>query len=310
MFGRKHGATAAASDALDGISPYVDQLAHDEKLRKRLMAAVVATAAARTRARQQAGLVGMAGRLASDPVLRAQVAEAVLQLQKARLRLRKKQSHRTRNWLLLLTGAGLIVAAVPSLRGSLMKRLRGGKDDWAPQTWSEGQSGTGSATIEHEIEVDVPLSTAYNQWTQFEEFPRFMEGVESVEQLDDSLLHWAATVAGKRAEWDAKIVEQVPDRRIAWESVDGKRTRGTVTFEPAGSTARTRVRLEMSYKPEGVGEKVGSAVGLDQRRVRSDLERFRELIEAQQVESGAWRGEIKDGQPANGGGGELGGTSI
>lgn len=296
MFERKQGAGAAASDAISGISPYVNQLAHDEKLRQRLLAAVSATAAARERARSQTGWSGVARRLASDPVLRAQAGEAVAQLQKAKGRVRKNRSHRVRNWVLLLVGGGLVVAAVPSLRSSLLKKLRGTGDNWAPQEWSDSRAGSLSATIEHEIEVEVPVSTAYNQWTQFEEFPRFMEGVESVEQLDDTLLHWAATVAGKKAEWDAKIVEQVPDRRIVWESVDGKQTRGTVSFEPAGSAGRTRVRLEMSYQPEGVGEKVGSAVGLDQRRVRSDLERFRELIEGQQVESGAWRGEINGGE--------------
>jgi len=312
MFGRKQGATAAASDALNGISPYVDRLAHDEKLRQRLVAALTATAAARNRARRQAGVFGVATRLASDPVLRAQVAEAAVQLQKARGRLRKKRSHTLRNWLLVVFGAGVVAVAVPSIRGSLLKRLRGGQDDWAPEKWSDTQAGSRSSTIEQEIEVDVPVSTAYNQWTQFEEFPRFMEGVESVQQLDDTLLHWAATVAGKRAEWDAKIVEQVPDRRIVWESVDGKQTRGTVSFEPAGSAGRTRVRLAMSYTPEGVGEKVGSAVGLDQRRVRSDLERFRELIEGQRVESGAWRGEVSEGTPTGGGAGtsEPAGTSI
>jgi uncharacterized membrane protein len=126
-----------------------------------------------------------------------------------------------------------------------------------------------------------------------------MEGVEEVKQLDDTLLHWAATVAGKKAEWDAKIIAQEPDRRIAWESVDGKHTRGTVTFEQAGPS-RTRIRLNMSYTPEGVAEKVGSAAGLDSRRVRGDLDRFRELVESQQVETGAWRGEIKDGETTGG----------
>jgi uncharacterized membrane protein len=299
MFGRKQGATAAASDAIGGMSTYADQLAHDEKLRRRLIAALSATAAARTRARRQAGWAGMARRLGSDPVLRAQVAEAVAQLQKAKGRVRKNRSHKLRNWLLLLTGAGLVVAAVPSLRDSVLKKVRGSQDDWAPENRSNSRSATRSTRIEHEIEVEVPVSTAYNQWTQFEEFPRFMEGVESVQQLDDTLLHWAATVAGKKAEWDAKIVEQVPDRRIVWESVDGKQTRGTVSFEPAGSAGRTRVRLEMSYQPEGIGEKVGSAVGLDQRRVRNDLERFRDLIEEQEVESGAWRGAIEDGETTN-----------
>jgi uncharacterized membrane protein len=151
-------------------------------------------------------------------------------------------------------------------------------------------------SITEEIEVEVPVATAYNQWTQFEEFPRFMEGVDSVEQLDDTLLHWAATVAGKKAEWDAKIVEQRPNERIVWESVDGKQMRGAVTFEPAGSGSRTRIRLDMSYKPDGISEQAGSAVGLDQRRIRADLERFRDLIEGRRVASGAWRGEIKDGE--------------
>jgi uncharacterized membrane protein len=123
-----------------------------------------------------------------------------------------------------------------------------------------------------------------------------MEGVDEVRQLDDTLLHWAATVAGKKAEWDAKIVEQKPDRRIAWQSVDGKQTSGAVTFEPAGSPSRTLVRLHMSYTPDGVTEKVGSAAGLDARRVRGDLERFRDLIEDRKVASGAWRGEIQGGE--------------
>jgi uncharacterized membrane protein len=171
-----------------------------------------------------------------------------------------------------------------------MSRVRGRRDQWGPS----GFSGVTSASIDEEIEVAVPVSTAYNQWTQFEEFPRFMEGVEEVSQLDDTLLHWAATVGGKHAEWDAKIIEQEPDRRITWESTDGRRTRGTVSFEAAGSS-RSRVRLHMSYAPEGVAEKVGSAIGLDSRRIRGDLQRFRDLIEAQQVETGGWRGEISDG---------------
>jgi uncharacterized membrane protein len=173
------------------------------------------------------------------------------------------------------------------LRNAVTRKLR--------ETTGGSVSASSPNMVVQEIEVDVPVSTAYNQWTQFEEFPKFMEGVDEVKQLDDTLLHWAATVAGKKAEWDAKIIEQEPDRRIAWESVDGKRTRGTVTFEPAGPS-RTRVRLNMSYAPDGVAEKVGSAAGLDDRRVRGDLERFRQLIESERVESGAWRGEIKGGQ--------------
>jgi uncharacterized membrane protein len=300
MLGRTKGMAGAAGDAIGGMSPYVDQLAHDEKLRGRLLAALTATAAARKRAKRQAGLYGAVSRLASDRVLRAQVAEVVLQLQEARGRVRKNRSHKLRNGMLLLAGGGMLVAAMPSLRTPMLKKLRRNRDDWAPQGWND-KAKAAAATIEQEIEVEVPVSTAYNQWTQFEEFPRFMEGVESVQQLDDTLLHWAASVAGKKAEWDAKIVEQVPDKRIVWESIDGKRTRGSVSFEPAGSGSRTRVRLNMSYTPEGMPEKVGSAVGLDERRVRGDLERFRELIEAQQSESGAWRGEIRDGESAGNG---------
>jgi uncharacterized membrane protein len=219
--------------------------------------------------------------------LRAQIAEAVAQLQSARARVERRRSHKVRNAVLFLTGAGMVVAAVPSFRNAVTRKLR--------ETSGTGVSSASANTVVQEIEVDVPVSTAYNQWTQFEEFPKFMEGVDEVKQLDDTLLHWAATVAGKKAEWNAKIIEQEPDRRIAWESVDGKRTRGTVTFEPAGPS-RTRVRLNMSYTPDSVAEKVGSAAGLDDRRVRGDLERFRELIESGGVASGAWRGEIKGGQ--------------
>ena len=149
--------------------------------------------------------------------------------------------------------------------------------------------------IEKSIEVDCPVKTVYNQWTQFEQFPDFMDGVEQVRQLDDTRLHWVASIGGRRAEWDAKILEQHPDRQISWISEDGKKTRGTVSFEPRGDS-RTLIRLSMSYQAEGVGEAVGSAAGLDARRVRGDLERFRDLVESQGAESGAWRGEVAAGQ--------------
>jgi uncharacterized membrane protein len=293
MFGRNRSATSAVTGAAESLSPYADQLATDEKLRERLVAAVGAALAARQRARRQAGLIGLARRLGSDPILREQLTEVVVQLQAARQRVNKNRSHRRRNSLLFASGVGVAVAAIPSVRQGLMSKIRGSGNDWADA--SLGRGATSPTTIEEEIEVGVPLSTAYNQWTQFEEFPKFMEGVQEVKQLDDTLLHWAANVAGKRAEWDAKIVEQEPDRRIVWESVDGKQTRGTVTFVEAGQD-RTRIRLNMSYTPEGVAEKVGSAAGLDDRRVRGDLERFRELIETEQVASGGWRGKIENGQ--------------
>jgi uncharacterized membrane protein len=299
MFTRRKGVSAATADALDGISPYANRLAHDETFRRRLVAALGAGLAAQERARRHAGLVGLASRIGSDPVLRAQVAEAIVQLRKAKGRVERKQSHKTRNVLLVLGGAGVATAALPRLRRMVNRPRAAVGDGWVSGSLKTAKHPA-PTTIEQEIEVEVPVHTAYNQWTQFEEFPSFMEGVDEVKQLDDTLLHWAATVAGKKAEWDAKIIEQEPDRRIAWESVDGKQTRGAVTFEPAGSPSRTLVRLNMSYTPEGVTEKVGSAAGLDARRIRGDLERFRDLIESQKVASGAWRGEIHGGETKGG----------
>lgn len=293
MFGRKRTATTAVvatvADAADAAIEYVDPLVKDEKLRERLAAAIVAGAAARNRVRKQTGVTGVARRLASDQVLRAQLAEVAVALQTAQKRAKSARSHRRRNAILFVSGVGMIVAAIPSLRSKVIS-IGGGGDQLTPS----GSSEPKQTTIEEQVEVAVPVSTAYNQWTQFEEFPRFMDGVEEVRQLDDTLLHWAASVAGKRAEWDAAIIEQEPDQRIAWESTDGKRTRGTVSFEEAG-VGRTRIQLRMSHTPEGLSEKVGSAVGLDNRRIRGDLQRFRELIEGQRVETGAWRGEVHAG---------------
>ena len=149
------------------------------------------------------------------------------------------------------------------------------------------------ATVDKTIDVDVPVSTAYDQWTQFEEFPRFMEGVVSVRQLDDSHLHWVAEFGGERHEWDAEIVEQQPDRVIAWRSTGGLTNSGRVEFEPIDDG--TRVRVEMEYEPEGVKETVGAALGFDGGQVADDLERFKELVEGREVPTGAWRGEIESG---------------
>ena len=150
-------------------------------------------------------------------------------------------------------------------------------------------------TIRESIEVDVPVSTAYNQWTQFEKFPKFMEGVESVEQIDDTHLRWVAEVGGERREWEAEIVEQVPDRQIAWRAVDGNGPNGVVTFEPLGED-KTLVMVEMSYEPEGFKEQLGAKIGIDSRQVKDDVERFKQLIESRGVESGAWRGEVHAGE--------------
>ena len=151
------------------------------------------------------------------------------------------------------------------------------------------------ATIEESVEVEVPVRTAYNQWTQFEEFPRFMEGVDDVQQRDDTRLHWVATIGGRTAEWDAKILEQHPDKQISWISEDGKKTRGTVSFESLGDS-KTLIRLSMSYQATGPIEQLGSAAGLDVKRVKGDLNRFKELIESRGTESGEWRGEVEAGQ--------------
>jgi uncharacterized membrane protein len=150
--------------------------------------------------------------------------------------------------------------------------------------------------IEKSIEVKCPLRTVYNQWTQFEEFPRFMAGVKEVRQLDDTHVHWRAEVWGKEKEWDAEITEQVPDQRISWRSTSGDAPNGgTVVFEPLGAD-RTRVRLAMEYEPQGMTEKVGDAVGILSSRVQNSVENFKEYIENRGAESGAWRGEVRGGQ--------------
>lgn len=146
----------------------------------------------------------------------------------------------------------------------------------------------------HTVEVDVPVRVAYDQWTQLEEFPRFMEGVEQVTQVSDALLHWKVRVGGVGREFDAVITEQVPDQVVAWSSVDGPRQAGAVTFQPL-DPARTRVTLRMGFEPDGPVEAAGDALGLVERRVRGDLERFREFVQARGTQTGAWRGELHGG---------------
>ncbi len=150
-------------------------------------------------------------------------------------------------------------------------------------------------TIEESVEVEVPVGTAYNQWTQFEEFPQFMSGIDSVRQMDETHLHWVASVGGKSQEWDAEICEQRPDERVAWRATSGKRNGGVVTFHRL-SDSRSRVMVQLDYQPEGVVERVGNLVGVDQRRVRGDLQRFKGLIEARGASSGGWRGEVEHGE--------------
>ena len=148
------------------------------------------------------------------------------------------------------------------------------------------------AEVTESVDVKVPVSTAYNQWTQFEEFPQFMGGVESVRQIDDTHLRWVAEIGGKREEWDAEITEQHPDERVAWKATSGKGNAGVVTFHRLGDD-ETRVTVQLDWQPEGVLENIGTALGFDDRQVKQDLERFKDLIESRGQESGAWRGDVQ-----------------
>lgn len=147
------------------------------------------------------------------------------------------------------------------------------------------------STIEQSIDVSVPVRTAYNQWTQFEEFPRFMEGVEQVKQLDDTRLHWVTEVAGQKREFDAKITEQTPDQRIAWYAEGEAKQAGAVTFHRVDDS-QTRVMLQMEFDPQGFVETAGDKLGIVESRVKGDLERFKSFIEGRGTETGGWRGEV------------------
>ena len=152
------------------------------------------------------------------------------------------------------------------------------------------------SSIEESIDIDVPISTAYNQWTQFEQFPSFMEGVEEVTQSDDTNLHWVAEIAGVRREWHAVITEQHPDERVAWKSTSGTKHAGVVTFHRIDDD-RTRIMLQLDVEPEGITETVGDALGFVRRRATGDLQRFKELIEQRCVATGGWRGDVARPNP-------------
>ena len=148
------------------------------------------------------------------------------------------------------------------------------------------------STIEESVEVAVPVRTAYNQWTQFEEFPEFMDGVESVTQQGDTHLHWVAEIFGVKREWDAEITEQIPDERVAWCSTEGAKNAGVVTFHRLGDD-ETKVMLQLEIDPEGFAEQAGDKLGILKSRASGDLKRFKDFIESRGVETGAWRGEVK-----------------
>src|SRR5215218_9206814 len=148
--------------------------------------------------------------------------------------------------------------------------------------------------VEKSIMVNVPVSVAYNQWTQFEEFPQFMGGVSSVTQLSDDRLQWVAQIAGVRREWEAKILEQVPDQKVAWAATEGATNAGSVRFEDLGG-GQARVHLSLEYEPEGLVEKVGDKLNIVEKQAEGDLERFKAFIEAEGYATGAWRGSVNEG---------------
>lgn len=146
-------------------------------------------------------------------------------------------------------------------------------------------------TFEKSVDVNVPVSTAYNQWTQFESFPHFMKGVDEVSQLGPELTHWKTRIAGVEREFDAKIIEQHPDERVAWHAVDGVKHAGVVTFHRLNDS-QTRVHLQMSFEPEGAAETIAAATGVAGGRIEGDMDRFKAFIEARGYETGGWRGDV------------------
>lgn len=146
-------------------------------------------------------------------------------------------------------------------------------------------------SVTKSVDVAVPITTAYNQWTQFESFPNFMGGVDSITQTDDTHTHWVTSVGGVKREFDTEITEQHPDERVAWKSTDGTTHAGVVTFHRLDDT-QTRVTVQLDWEPEGVVEKIGAAVGVDDHQVKADLERFKHFIEGRGSEQGEWRGDV------------------
>lgn len=161
-----------------------------------------------------------------------------------------------------------------------------------PPVWLYEEKGCHVSQVEESIQVDVPVRTAYNQWTQFETFPQFMSGVERITQINDTLTHWKTKVGGVEREFDAEITEQIPDERVAWTTVGGEaKQAGVVTFHRLEEN-KTKVMLQLDYDPEGLAENVGDKLGVVKRQVTGDLKRFKEYIESRGAESGSWRGEV------------------
>jgi uncharacterized membrane protein len=148
------------------------------------------------------------------------------------------------------------------------------------------------ANVEKSIDVDVPIRQVYDQWTQFESFPQFMNGVERITQLDERRTHWVTKIGGVEREFDAEITEQHPDERVAWTSISGEtKHAGVVTFHKISDTT-TRIMVQLDWEPQGIVEKVGAVVGVDDHQISADVKRFKEFIESRGTETGAWRGDI------------------
>jgi uncharacterized membrane protein len=274
MFGLKR--RGRIDEAVQTVQPYAAtarEVVAEEEARRRGIAALVSLFLLRRRLLASMGVAGLAWRLANDGELRAQVSQLADDLAEFAGRAEKARAHRRRRRRILV---GLVGSGAATGTAIAYARTRG------------------PVSVEESVEVDVPVETAYNQWTQFEEFPRFMDGIDEVRQLDDTHLHWVASAGGRRREWDAEISEQRPDERVAWRASSGKRNAGVVTFHRLGDE-RSKVMVQLDFEPEGFRETAGSILGLDRRKIRGDLERFSELVEGRGVESGAWRGTVEDG---------------
>jgi uncharacterized membrane protein len=148
------------------------------------------------------------------------------------------------------------------------------------------------STVTESVDVNVPVRTAYNQWTQFEDFPQFMDGVREIRQLDETHTHWKTEISGVKREFDAEITEQLPDERVAWKTVEGEKQAGVVTFHRLDET-HTRITVQMDFEPQGLVETAGDKLGVVDHRVKGDLQRFKGYIESRSgIETGAWRGEV------------------
>jgi len=236
------------------------------------MAALASLLLFRRRLLATTGIAGLTWRMANDPHIRGQLNQLAQDLVELKGRAERAKARRRRRRVLVgVVGSGAAV-------GGTVAYVR-----------SRGPVG-----VEESVEVNVPVETAYNQWTQFEEFPRFMEGIDEVRQLDDTHLRWVASAAGRRREWNAEISEQRPDERVAWHATSGKRNSGVVTFHRLQDD-RSKVMVQLEFEPEGLRETFGSILGLDRRRIRGDLQRFAGLVEERGVESGAWRGTVEQG---------------